>query len=75
MQLFDTVISERIAYHDVADDILTEFHPWMDSVYFYADENLLQSAKAYSNTTKQVILFGTMVSGEQRVTRKTENRF
>ncbi|WP_335674029.1 5'-methylthioadenosine/S-adenosylhomocysteine nucleosidase [[Clostridium] innocuum] len=75
VQLFDTVISERIAYHDVADDILTEFHPWMDSVYFYADENLLQSAKAYSNTTKQVILFETMVSGEQRVTRKTENRF
>ena len=69
------MISERIAYHDVADDILTEFHPWMDSVYFYADENLLQSAKAYSNTTKQVILFETMVSGEQRVTRKTENRF
>ena len=63
VQLFDTVISERIAYHDVADDILTEF------------QNLLQSAKAYSNTTKQVILFGTMVSGEQRVTRKTENRF
>ena len=72
VQLFDTVISERIAYHDVADDILTEFHPWMDSVYFYADENLLQSAKAYSNTTKRVILFGTMVSGEQFVTE--ENR-
>ena len=52
--------------------ILTEFHPWMDSVYFYADENLLQSAKAYSNTTKRVILFGTMVSGEQFVTE--ENR-
>lgn len=44
----------------------------MDSVYFYADENLLQSAKACSNTTKRMILFGTMVNGEQFVTE--ENR-
>ena len=27
VQLFDTVISERMAYHDMAEDILTEFHP------------------------------------------------
>lgn len=27
VELFDTVIGEFTAYHDVADDILTEFHP------------------------------------------------
>lgn len=37
VDIFDTVIGERTAYHDVAEDILTEFHPWMDSVYFKAD--------------------------------------
>lgn len=68
VQLFDTVISERIAYHDVARDILTEFHPWMDSEYFYADKKLLRIAQDYRITTKNPILFGTMVSGEQFVT-------
>lgn len=27
VRLFDTVISQRMVYHDVSDDILTEFHP------------------------------------------------
>ena len=34
VQLFDTVISERVIYHDVADDILTDFHPWLKSNFF-----------------------------------------
>ena len=37
VQLFDTVISERVIYHDVADDILTDFHPWLKSNYFPAE--------------------------------------
>ena len=64
----DTVISERIAYHDVARDLLTEFHPWMDCEYFYADKKLLRIAQDYRKTAKSPILFGTMVSGEQFVT-------
>lgn len=31
LQILDTVISTEVAYHDVAEDILTEFHPWMES--------------------------------------------
>lgn len=27
VQLFDTMISRQAVYHDVADDILTEYHP------------------------------------------------
>lgn len=30
LDVFDTVISTEACYHDVAPDILTEFHPWMD---------------------------------------------
>lgn len=48
IHLFDTVIAERTAYHDVADDILTEFHPWMESVYFHASPSLLDAARKYS---------------------------
>jgi adenosylhomocysteine nucleosidase len=65
VQLFDTVISERVIYHDVAEDILTDFHPWLKSNYFSADQRLCAIAKQYAKTSKFPILFGTMVTGEQ----------
>ena len=39
-----------MVYHDVAEDILTEFHPWLAENHFLADRH---------------ILFGTMATGEQ----------
>lgn len=27
LKIFDTAVSTAVAYHDVADDILTDFHP------------------------------------------------
>lgn len=65
VQLLDTVISERMLYHDVAEDILTEFHPWLEHNYFEADKNLLEAAKKYHRTSNTSIHFGTMVTGEQ----------
>ena len=65
VQLFDTVISERVIYHDVADDILTDFHPWLKSNYFPVDQELCAIARAYSRRSKHPVLFGTMVTGEQ----------
>ncbi len=41
LEIFDSVISTEAAYHDVAPDILTEFHPWLESVYFKSDQELL----------------------------------
>ena len=60
LEIFDTVISTEAAYHDVSKDILTEFHPWMSSVYFPADRKLLElCAKAVSDCkTKHRIVFG-----------------
>lgn len=64
IELFDTVISTQIAYHDVDDGILTEFHPWLPSIYFDADKYLLDVAKnVFSNHPK--IYFGRMVTGEK----------
>ena len=72
--IYDTVVSTESAYHDVADDILTEFHPWMESVYFKSDEKLLAAAglaaKELKNEYKTV--FGRMVTGEQFI--KDEKR-
>ena len=50
VRLFDTVISERMVYHDVSDDILTEYHPWLESNYFPADPVLLAIAREYGSS-------------------------
>ena len=66
LSVFDTVVSTETAYWDVAPDILTDFHPWMKSVFFPADESLLLSMReaesAYTGIGK--IRFGRMVTGE-----------
>ena len=64
IQLFDTVISTQTAYHDVDEGILTAFHPWMPSIYFDADEELLDIAREIANHHKTARL-GRMVTGEQ----------
>ncbi len=64
INLLDTVISTQTAYHDVDDGVLTEFHPWMSSIYFDADKNLLNIAKVISEKNKKIYL-GRMVTGEK----------
>ena len=65
-QIFDTVISTEVCYHDVAEDILTEFHPWMNSVFFKADSELIKISKVAANNIKAegTIYWGRMVTGE-----------
>ena len=46
---------------------MTEFHPWKDSIYFKADEKLLEAVKtviAKGNLNNRVFL-GRMITGEQ----------
>lgn len=64
LQVFDTVVSTEVFYHDVEEGILTEYHPWMESVYFKADENLLRTARKIFESNSQ-IWFGKMATGEQ----------
>lgn len=66
LQVFDTVVSTEAAYHDVAEGILTEFHPWMRTVWFKADDELLQMAHraAEQMPASQRFVFGRMVTGE-----------
>lgn len=70
LDIFDTVISTEVAYHDVHEEILTEFHPWMENVFFKADEELLklsEKAVAKLNTDYRIVC-GRMVTGEAFIT-------
>lgn len=65
VRIFDTVVAEQCAYHDMEEDILTEFHPWMPSVYFPSDEGLLAKMREYAKETEHSVLFGKIVTGER----------
>lgn len=70
VELFDTVISTEVCYHDVAPDILTEFHPWMKSVFLEADRELIELSKAAVSRIKPEgnVFWGRMVTGESFIT-------
>lgn len=74
IKLFDTVVAERLVYHDMAQDILTEFHPWMPSVYFPSDEGLLSAARNYAEAAEYPVFFGTIATGEQFIETKGRER-
>lgn len=74
VRLFDTVVAERAVYHDVTGDILTEFHPWMPSVYFPSDEGLLSAARRYAGSAACPILFGTVATGERFIENEDRER-
>lgn len=68
--ILDTVIATEVAYHDVAPELLTEFHPWMASVFFKTDEKLLEfSRKAVEKSgLEKNVHWGRMVTGETFIT-------
>ena len=76
LEQFDTVISTEVCYHDVAEDILTEFHPWMKSVFFDADSELIERSKAAVSKMEPEgnIFWGRMVTGESFITDEGRQR-
>ena len=66
LELYDTAISTEVAYHDVASNILTEFHPWLETVFFKADQGLLNLTKMAVDKLEQKykVYWGRMVTGE-----------
>ncbi len=63
LKVFDTVVSTEAAYHDVGRDILTEFHPWLPSIWFAASKDMLQASKDVVGAGERVF-WGRMVTGE-----------
>ena len=72
-RLFETVITTESAYHDVAGDILTDFHPWMPTVWFPSDPGLLAAARRVADRRRHLLL-GRTVSGEQFITQENRDR-
>lgn len=70
LRVFDTVIATEVAHHDMGEDILTEYHPWMPSVYFPSDETLLRLTKEAATRcrSEHEIYYGRMVTGEKFIT-------
>ncbi len=76
LNIFDTVIGTDICYHDVAPDILTEFHPWMESVFFHSDENLIKLTKVAARriNAEEKTFWGRMVTGESFIADEGRER-
>ncbi|MBQ8150332.1 MAG: 5'-methylthioadenosine/S-adenosylhomocysteine nucleosidase [Clostridia bacterium] len=76
LQIFDTVICTEAAYHDVAPDLLTEFHPWLENQFFQADPELLQLARTAATEAAAAghVYFGRMVTGEAFITDEGRQR-
>lgn len=70
LKIFDTVISTEVCYHDVAQDILTDFHPWMKTVFFEADPELIKISETAVKETglKGSVFWGRIVTGEAFIT-------
>ncbi len=66
LKVFDIVVSTETVYHDVAPNILTEFHPYMKTIYFESDKRLLESAKlaVKSLGIEENVFYGRMATGE-----------
>lgn len=70
LEVFDTVICTEACYHDVAEDILTEFHPWMKSIFFEADKELIELSRIAASKIKSTgrLFWGRMATGEAFIT-------
>ena len=66
LELLDTVISTEVVYHDVSPFILTQFHPWMETEFFRADEKLLAASHRAAETLEPArrVIWGRMATGE-----------
>lgn len=55
---------------DVAQDILTDFHPWMKSIFFEADRELIKLSKIAVKKTELTgkVFWGRMVTGKSFIT-------
>ena len=70
LRIFDTVISTETCYHDVAQDILTEFHPWLKTVFFGADRELIKISERVVKEmeAKGKVFWGRIVTGKAFIT-------
>lgn len=75
LRIYDTVVATECCYHDVAENILTEYHPWMKTVFFESSPQLLSlSQNAVKKLELRKVYFGRMVTGETFITDEGRER-
>ena len=66
LKVGDIVVATDVAHHDVEEEIIINYHPYLKNKYIETDKNLLEKL-SYS----EEIHFGKIVTGEYFVTDKT----
>ena len=76
LNIGDIVIANEIAYHDVAQDILTEYHPWMEDIYFIPDNKMVQDSLQASKKlgSENKFYLGRIITGEAFITEKERHK-
>lgn len=66
LQIGDIVVPERISYHDLSDHILSDYHPYLQTVSFFPDASILSLCKtiAYENQLPSPVYFGHCITGD-----------
>lgn len=68
----DIAIGNEIAYHDVVRGILTDYHPWMEDIYFKSDNEMTRDCLEISEelNLKNKCYLGRIVTGEAFISHK-----
>lgn len=76
LEIGDIVIADEITYHDVAREILTEYHPWMEDIYFKTDIAMVNAASniAKSLELKNKCYIGRIITGEAFITENERDK-
>ena len=68
LSVFDVVAGSSVAYHDVAEGVLTQFHPWKKSIWFDTAPQLIDAVRKAGDKLGKSIHIGRMVTGEAFIT-------
>ena len=61
---FDTVAVVKTACYDADEDLITQYHPFLPSIWLGADEKLVERAEKAAQTFPSKVYFGAAVTGD-----------
>lgn len=64
LNVFDTIISDSVFYHDMDEGILTEYHPYLETESFPASLEFITAAEKVMGISAWPMVIGRIVSGD-----------
>ena len=64
LNVFDTIISDSVFYHDMDEGILTEYHPYLEMESFPASSEIIIVAEKARRISAWPMVIGRIVSGD-----------